>query len=95
MGIIVFLACVIAATGLVSFTLRCFIRPGTITITVTFIISELIFLLWSYLSVASSSDAPEIVGAPPLVAIAIAPIILTTAFTYGVIAERIRRRNSP
>lgn len=92
MGILIALLGLVAASAVVSFVTGAFIRSRVLAITSSVIVTELLFLLLAYCDVAASSDAPEIVGVPGLLAIVIAPIVLLTSFIFVALACRLRER---
>ena len=96
MRVIFAFLCLVAASAVVSFALGAFIRSRFIAITGSFIITELLFLVLIYRDIASSSDAPEVIGVPGLLAIVIAPVILITSWACVAATARLRRgKTSP
>jgi hypothetical protein len=95
MRVIFAILCLIAMSVLVSFGLSAFICGRFIAITDSVFITELLLLILWYYSVASSSDAPEIIGLPVILAIISAPIIFITSLTCVAITIRLRRAKTP
>src|SRR3954447_1249176 len=92
MRIIFALLCLVAVSAVVSFVLGALVRSRFVAITGSVVIIELLFLLLAYLGVASSSDAPEIVGVPGLLAVVIAPVVIVTSIIGVAVACRFRKR---
>ena len=96
MRVIFALLYLVAVSAVVSFALGAFVRSRFIAVTGSFVITELLFLVLIYHDIASSSDAPEIIGVPGLLAIFIAPIILVTSLVCVAVTARLRRgKTSP
>ena len=91
MQIIFLLLCLVAMSAMVSFALGAFIRSRPVALGGSLIITELIILVLQYRSIASSSDAPEILLVPIWMAIVTAPIILLTAWACAAVLARLRR----
>lgn len=94
MSILVPLLCLVVGTAAVSFSLAAFIRSRFLAVAGSLVITELVCLLYLYNGIASSPDAPEVIGVPGLLAVAIAPIIVLTSFACVVAAARFRRRGT-
>jgi len=91
MSILVPLVCLIAGTAVVSLRLAVFIRSRLLAIGGSLVITELVCLLYLYNGIASSPDAPEVIGMPGLLAVAISPIIVLTSFACVAATARFRR----
>jgi hypothetical protein len=92
MKITIALFCLVGVSAVVSFVIGAFVRSRVLTVVVSALVTESLLMTFFYLGIASSSDAPEIVGVPPLLAIVAAPIILFASFLGAALASRFRRR---
>jgi hypothetical protein len=96
MSVVMAILYVITASAAVSFALGAFGRTRIIILIGSLVITELFFLILEYRSIASSSDAPEIILLPIWLAIVMAPIILLTSWACVTVAPRLRRaKTSP
>ena len=86
------LLCLVAVSAVVSFVVGAFVRNRFVAVTGSVVIVELLFLLFTYHAVASSSDAPEIVNVPWMLAIVIAPAVLAASSISVALACRFRKR---
>ena len=91
MSILVPLLCLVAFTAVVAFLLAAFISNRFLAIAGSFVITELACLLYLYSGIASSPDAPEVIGVPGLLAVAVAPIIGLVAFACVALAAHFRQ----
>lgn len=93
MAILAALFGLVAATALVAFVAGVLTRSRALAIAMTLIIVEasVLFILYHSIGNSFSSDVPEVIGVPPFLAIAVAPVILLTAFFSVRSVERMRR----
>jgi len=88
--------CLVAMSAVVSFALAAFVRSRPVALGGSLIITEFIFLILIYRSLASSTvdPDPESFILPVWMAIVIAPIILLTAWACVAVLARLRRGKS-
>jgi hypothetical protein len=89
MSVIIAILYVVAASIVVSVAVGAFVRTRLVVVTGSLVITELIFLILEYRSIASSSDAPEVFLLPIWLTIVIAPIILITSLGSMTVKARV------
>jgi hypothetical protein len=88
MGLFLLIFDLLAVNALVSLVLAGFVRTKVLSISASFIITELLFLLWGFLAVADSKDANDILGLPLVMAAFAAPILLLASVGFVMLATR-------
>jgi len=88
MGLFLLIFDLLAVNALVSLVLAGFVRTKLLSISASFIITELLFLLWGFFAVADSKDANDILGLPLVMAAFAAPILLLASVGFVMLATR-------
>ena len=91
MNVIVALLGLAVVSAIVSFGIGAFVCSRSIAVGGSIVITELLFLIFIHREIASSPDAPDLIGWPAQLAIFIFPVILVTSLTCVNLMARLKR----